>query len=77
MGKRSAICVYWGDNAQVYIVSLSLSLSCVECLDTAGACGWCVYGQQCSGVPEPCPVLAEVNSSYLTVSPLYPLSDTE
>ena len=42
--------------------------SCLHCLGTEGACGWCVYGGVCSGRPDPCPVPeAGVLNSYLTV----------
>ena len=44
------------------------SLSCVDCLGTQGACGWCLYGGICSGISEPCPVPEGVNNSYLKVS---------
>ena len=46
-----------------------LFLSCVDCLDTEGACGWCLYGGTCSGVSEVCPTPEGVNNSYLTVNP--------
>ena len=41
--------------------------SCVECLDTDGACGWCLYGGFCSGISDPCPIPTGVNNSYLMV----------
>ena len=60
------------DVVYVYTVSRPLLCvfchSCLHCLGTEGACGWCVYGGVCSGRPDPCPVPeAGVLNSYLTV----------
>ena len=41
--------------------------SCVECLVTERACGWCLYGGFCSGISDPCPIPTGVNNSYLMV----------
>ncbi|CAI8038569.1 Plexin-A4 [Geodia barretti] len=49
------------------IYNCSAAKSCVECLDTEGACGWCLYGGICSRISEPCPVPEGVNNSYLTL----------
>jgi hypothetical protein len=49
------------------IYNCSAAKSCVECLDTKGACGWCLYGGICSGISDPCPVPEGVNNSYLTI----------
>ena len=58
-----------GLSTSFYQSFLFLFLSCVDCLDTEGACGWCLYGGTCSGVSEVCPTPEGVNNSYLTVSP--------
>ena len=42
-------------------------ISCVECVDTENACGWCLYSGICSGVCDDCAKPAGVNNSFLKV----------
>ena len=46
---------------------LVYSISCVECVDTEDACGWCVYGGSCSATSDPCPEPAGVSNTFLVV----------
>ena len=49
-----------------------LMYSCGDCVETGGTCGWCLYGELCSGIPDiSCPILKNslgANNSYLLVS---------
>ena len=54
-------------NGYTGVFTSSIFSSCVECLGTEGACGWCLYGGFCSGTSNPCPIPTGVNNSYLMV----------
>ena len=48
-----------------HILTVSI-ISCVECVDTENACGWCLYSGTCSGVSDDC----ESSSSAIEVCPV-------
>ena len=51
----------------VIYFDLANIISCVECVDTENACGWCLYSGICSGVSDDCAKPASVNNSFLKV----------
>ena len=69
--SQNALTIYNCPAAHRYIIMYTSRVddlfSCVECLNTSGACGWCLYGGVCSGTSDPCPVPTGVNNHYLTV----------